>query len=139
MHSNAHILVVDDRADQRELLTLLTQRIGVGVHVVASWEEAEAALETLAFDLVLMDWQMPGIDGLEATRRLRDSNSSLDRYTPVIVVTAKAMSGDREECLAAGVDDYLSKPFTSLQLEAKITFWLAERERKIEASVMSQR
>jgi CheY-like chemotaxis protein len=133
--NNAHILVVDDRADQRQLLTLLARRIGVGVHVVASWDEAEASLETIAFDLVLMDWQMPGIDGLEATRRLRELDQSTGSYTPVIVVTARAMSGDREACLAAGVDDYLSKPFTSKELEEKINFWLTERERKIEARV----
>jgi two-component system, sensor histidine kinase and response regulator len=119
------LLIIDDREDQRMILRSVANHLGVGFHIVGSWEEAEAAMNTVSFDLVLMDWQMPGIDGIEATKRLRAYDVGKDRYTPIIAVTARAMAGDRERCLEAGMDDYLAKPFTLNELRSKLETWLS--------------
>ncbi len=84
------------------------------------------------FDLVIMDCHMPEMDGLEATRRIREKESAdsdldekgLRRRTPIVALTAHAMKGDREQCLAAGMDDYLSKPFNQEQLVEVLKRWL---------------
>jgi CheY-like chemotaxis protein len=94
-------------------------------------EDGKAALEALArrnYDMVLMDCNMPVMDGFEATRelRLREQQAAAP-LTPVVALTANALQGDRERCLAAGMDDYLSKPFTSAQLSAILERWLPER------------
>jgi len=81
-------------------------------------------LERESFDLVLMDCQMPELDGLEATRSIRETEARTCRpRVPVVALTANAMQGDREACLAAGMDDYLSKPFTLAQLQAAVERW----------------
>lgn len=122
--SNAMLLIIDDREDQRIILRSVCNHLGVGYHLAGSWDEAEAAIETVSFDLILMDWQMPGVDGIEATKRLRAHDLNNVRYTPIIAVTARAMRGDRETCLEAGMDDYLAKPFTLNELRAKIENWI---------------
>jgi CheY-like chemotaxis protein len=121
---NAMLLVIDDREDQRMILRSVAMHLKVGFHIVGSWDEAQAAMNTVSFDLVLMDWQMPDIDGIEATKRLRKHDVEKGRYTPIIAVTARAMSGDREQCLDAGMDDYLAKPFTVNELKEKIEAWI---------------
>jgi CheY-like chemotaxis protein len=123
MNTTSMVLIIDDREDQRNLFQAIVRRLGLGAHVVSSWEEAEASLETVCFDAVLMDVQMPDIDGIEATRRLRELDKISGRHTPIIAVTAKAMAGDREECLLAGMDDYLAKPFSIEQLKSVIERW----------------
>lgn len=128
--SSAMLLIIDDRDDQRLILRSVATHIGIGFHIVGSWEEAEAAMNTVSFDLVLMDWQMPVIDGLEATRRLRQYDMEKGKYTPIIAVTARAMAGDREKCLEAGMDDYLAKPFTLNELRNKIEFWIEHHQER---------
>jgi len=86
----------------------------------------EAVLQESAaadYDLILMDCQMPLLDGSEATRRLRQQNEH-NQNVPVIALTAHAMQGDREKCLSAGMNDYISKPFTASELIQKIDQWL---------------
>ena len=73
-----------------------------------------------SFDLILMDVQMPNMNGLEATAAIRKLEQSSDRHTPILALTAHAMDGDRERCIEAGMDDYLSKPIHSKDLLAKI-------------------
>ena len=85
------------------------QRCGFDTDVVANGEEARAALERLNYALVLMDCQMPRMDGYQATRELRRRENG-SRHTPVIALTAHAFAADREACLQAGMDDHLAKP-----------------------------
>ncbi len=110
------LLAEDNRVNQTVARAILEKR-GHRVTVVGDGEAALEALETDAFDLVLMDVQMPVMDGLEATRALR-AREEEGRRTPVIALTAHAMSGDRDRCLEAGMDDYLTKPLRAADLVA---------------------
>ena len=98
---------------------------------VANGAEAIRALETIPYDLVLMDVQMPEMDGLEATRRIRNPRSNvLNRHVPIIAMTAHAMQGDRERCLEAGMDDYISKPVNPQMLVSVLKKMLPEEKTK---------
>ncbi|MGD0194423.1 MAG: response regulator [Candidatus Dormibacteria bacterium] len=120
---NGRILVVDDnRVNQRVAQRMLEKR-GHTVDVADNGVEALIAVERTQFDAVLMDRQMPEMDGLEATRMIR-AREGVDRHTIIIAMTAGAMIGDEEECLAAGMDAYLSKPVKADALVAMIDRWL---------------
>jgi len=112
--SNALILVVEDNIVNQKVITGLLKRKGYRFETATDGNQALAMLEYHSFDAILMDVQMPVMDGLEATRRIR----AVDRWRdiPIVAMTAHAMSGDRERCLAAGMDDYLSKPVNSNDL-----------------------
>ncbi|MCS6944898.1 MAG: PAS domain S-box protein [Sutterellaceae bacterium] len=116
---DAMVLVVEDNAVNRELAVAMLQQLGCRVQVA---EDGHAALDALAqrqFDLVLMDCQMPGMDGFEALRRLRaHRGGATPPSVPVVALTANALAGDAERCHAAGFDDYLAKPFRLGQLAA---------------------
>jgi two-component system, sensor histidine kinase and response regulator len=98
----------------------LLEKHGHRVAVAANGLDALKLWETDTFDLVLMDWQMPGMGGLEATARIRHCERATGRHVPIIAMTAHAMAGDREKCLAAGMDDYLAKPLSAEQLFAAL-------------------
>jgi two-component system cell cycle response regulator DivK len=102
------VLVVDDNALNRELLRLVLEQQGYVVSEAVSAEEALTVAADTCPDLVLMDCHLPGMDGLTATRRLKEIEST--RHIPVVAVTAYAMPGDREKAIAAGCHDYISKP-----------------------------
>ena len=115
------ILVADDNKVNQRVTSALLERQGHRVQVVGNGEDALAALEQeQAFDLVLMDVQMPGMDGLQATASLRQREASAGPRVPVIALTAHAMQGDRERCLAAGMDGYVTKPVSSASLSRAI-------------------
>jgi signal transduction histidine kinase/ActR/RegA family two-component response regulator len=111
----ALVLVVEDSPVNRLVAMHVLERCGFRAHVVNDGREALHALSTQRYDAVLMDCQMPDIDGYEATRELRRRENG-GRHTPVIAMTAHAMTGDRERCLEAGMDDYIAKPVRSQTL-----------------------
>lgn len=112
-------LLVDDNAVNQKLGQRLLEKLGI--HVTQAWNGLEAIehLRQHHFDVVLMDCQMPEMDGFEATRTIRRANSTvLDSTVPIIAMTANALSGDRQECLGAGMNDYIAKPIDSKRLLA---------------------
>ncbi len=105
------ILIVEDNMINQTITMEMINRLGYQADAVADGQEAVTALESIPYDLVLMDCQMPVMDGYEATRCIRDPKSAvLNHDIPIVAVTAFAMQGDREKCLDAGMDDYLAKP-----------------------------
>ena len=114
------VLVVEDSEDNQLLVQLLLTRRGMSVDFAANGQEALDCVARASFDIILMDMQMPVMDGYAATRTLR-----ADGYTgPIIALTAHAMKEDRERCLNAGCDEYLTKPIDSRLLVAKICSFL---------------
>jgi PAS domain S-box-containing protein len=118
-----NILVAEDNPVNQRLAVRLIERQGHTVVVAGNGREALAALDRQSFDLVLMDVQMPGMDGLEATasQRRREAEQGGHGHVPIVAMTAHAMKGDRERCLAAGMDGYLTKPVRAAELYATIS------------------
>jgi signal transduction histidine kinase/CheY-like chemotaxis protein len=112
------VLLAEDNLVNQKLAVRLLEKQGHAVVVAGSGAEALAALRRQAFDLVLMDVQMPEMDGLEATARLRRREEGTGRHVPVVAMTAHAMKGDRERCLEAGMDAYVAKPIQAHELFA---------------------
>lgn len=112
---------MDDDKPARFIYEVIGQRYGFDVVAVDDCESAVAAIAANQFDLILMDWRLPGTDGMECVRVIR--NDKRNKTTPIIAVTAQAMAGDREKCLAAGCNDYLSKPFEIDELKSKVNLW----------------
>ncbi len=119
------VLVVEDNAVNQKVAVLMLKKMGYRADVAVNGREAVDALKQVSYDLVLMDQQMPEMDGLEATRVIRSSADVTNRRVPIIAMTANALKGDRERCLEAGMDDYLSKPVKPDQLKSKLDQWLA--------------
>ncbi len=108
--SSQHILIAEDNLVNQHVASIILQRQGYSVTTVSNGREALAALDRQNFDLVLMDIQMPEMDGLEATRAIREKEASTQNHIPIIAMTACAMKGDEERCLAVGIDAYIAKP-----------------------------
>ena len=123
-----HVLLVEDNAVNRQVAQRLLSLAGITFSIAENGREAVDALEQRAFDAVLMDCQMPVMDGYTATRmrRQKEGEAGLSRV-PIIAMTANAMAGDREKCLAAGMDDYMSKPLNRARLEQTLRKWLQAR------------
>ncbi len=124
--SSRRLLVVEDDELNRSVVLRVLRGLGYRAEAVVDGVEALAALERERYSLVLMDCQMPELDGYETTRRLRRRERGTGRHLPVIAMTAHAMRGERERCFAAGMDDYVSKPFTEERLAAVLDRWLAD-------------
>ena len=121
----ARILLAEDNITNQQVALAILRKLGLRVEAVASGEEALKALEIIPYDLVFMDVQMPGMDGIEATNRIRDLRSSvLNHKIPIIAMTAHAMQGDRERCLAAWMNDYVAKPVSPEALADVLNKWL---------------
>ena len=114
------ILLAEDNAVNRKLARTLLEKHGCTVVIATNGREAIDVLDRDKVDLVLMDVQMPSMDGLEATRAIRERERSAGEHLHIIALTAHAMKGDRERCLAAGADDYLTKPIRTTDLLAAI-------------------
>ena len=126
---NLDVLVAEDNNINRDVLRQMLQLLGCRVDVVVNGREAVEAVRGRRYDVVLMDVQMPGMDGLEATMAIRRAEAGGSRRVPVVALTAHALEGQRERCLAAGMDDFLTKPLT---LEA-LTVALADQRARCEA------
>jgi len=116
------LLAEDNQINQRLATTLLT-RAGHDVTLAANGFEAVEAARAHRFDVILMDVQMPGLDGIEATKYIREDEARAGRRTPIVALTAHAMEGAREEYLVAGMDDYLTKPIDPARLFATVARW----------------
>lgn len=122
------VLIVEDNIVNQKLAVRMVEKLGYQPDVVENGQEALRALETGAYAAVLMDCQMPIMDGFEATRRIREDerrHPSSATHIPIIAVTANAMPGDRERCLAAGMDEYMAKPVKLDELRAVMQRWIA--------------
>jgi CheY-like chemotaxis protein len=120
------VLLAEDNRINQDVAKAMLELIGVHTTVVSDGRQVLPALEKNSFDLILMDCQMPEMDGYAATAALRERerNNPDMRRIPIVALTANAIAGDREQCLAAGMDDYLSKPFTQKELAAIIGRWV---------------
>ncbi len=119
------LLAEDNRVNQEVAKAMLT-RLGLEFDLANNGEEAVARMARQSYEVVLMDCQMPVLDGYAASARIRDTESETRRRTPIVALTANAMEGDRERCLAVGMDDYLAKPYTANQLEQVLRRWLPD-------------
>jgi CheY-like chemotaxis protein len=121
----ARILLAEDNITNQQVALGILRKLGLSADAVANGAEALKSLETIPYDLVLMDVQMPVLGGLETTRRIRDPESAITCHgIPIIAMTAHAMQGDREKCLAAGMNDYVSKPVAPQALVEVLEKWL---------------
>ena len=119
------ILLAEDNVTNQQVAIGILRKLGLRADAVTNGAEAIASLESARYDLVLMDVQMPKMDGLEATARIRDPQSAvLNHRIPIIAMTAHAMQGDRQRCLDAGMDDYVTKPVSPQALADALTRWL---------------
>ena len=126
-----HILLAEDNPVNQKLAVRLLEKRGHLVVVAGNGKEALAALDKKSFDLVLMDVQMPEMDGLEATRALRERELATGSRQAIVAMTALAMKGDRERCMEAGMDGYLSKPIRPQELDEMLDGYVAmEREER---------
>lgn len=129
LRSGELILVVEDNPANQKLVLLQLQNLGYVAQAVADGWEALEALATVGrtsgqYALVLMDCQMPGMDGFATTRAIRRAETTSGDHIPIIAMTANAMQGDREVCLAAGMDDYISKPMNVRELDEVLARWM---------------
>ncbi len=123
--SNARVLLVEDNFTNQQVAIGILAQMGVRADAAGNGVEAIKALESIPYDLVLMDVQMPIMDGLQATRRVRDPQSPvLNHAIPIIAMTARALPRDREICLEAGMNDYVSKPVDPQSLAVALALWL---------------
>jgi CheY-like chemotaxis protein len=119
-HGSLRILLAEDNAVNQKVVTRMLEKHDHSVVVVGDGHAVMAALAQESFDLVLMDVQMPGMGGLEATAIIREQERTRGTHLPIIALTASAMQGDREKCLAAGMDSYVVKPLQAQDLYAAI-------------------
>jgi two-component system sensor histidine kinase/response regulator len=114
------ILVADDNHINQKVISSLHNKMGHRADVVGNGKEALEAFKLVPYDIILMDIQMPEVDGLETCRQIRALEVNRGRHTPIIAITAHARKVDRDECLAAGMDDYVSKPINPGDLRAAL-------------------
>ncbi len=120
------LLLVEDNTVNQRVASLILQKINCNIKIVKNGTEALRAVEENDFDIILMDCQMPVMDGFEATARIR-ARKDIKSSIPIIALTANAIEGDKERCLAVGMDDYISKPIDQKEVLEKVLFWSFKR------------
>jgi CheY-like chemotaxis protein len=126
---NGRVLIAEDNIVNQKVATVFLGKFGYSFDVVSNGIQAVTALSKRPYGLVLMDCQMPEMDGYEATSEIRNPESTvLNHKIPIIAMTANAMKGDREACIQAGMDDYLAKPVKPHELIDKLEKWLNRGE-----------
>jgi len=127
--SNKRVLLAEDNPVNREVGLGMLEFLGYHVDLAENGQQAVEAISRQRYDLVFMDCQMPVLDGFAATAAIRRHEASIGtgHHIPIIALTANAMEGDREQCLAAGMDDYLSKPFSQEGLRAALQRWMVTK------------
>ena len=135
--STKFVLVAEDNIVNQEVAVLLLEELGFNAHVVSNGRMALEASNDPNCQLILMDCQMPDMDGFEATMSIRQREKQSGDHVPIIAMTAHAMEGDRENCLQAGMDDYVSKPVTINRLREVVQRWLSYRESHKEVTYQS--
>jgi CheY-like chemotaxis protein/HPt (histidine-containing phosphotransfer) domain-containing protein len=132
------ILLAEDNPTNQQVALRVLEKLGFRADAVANGQEAIHALETLPYDLVFMDVQMPVMDGFEATRSIRSGKTKAPNpHIPIIAMTAHAMKGDREDCINAGMDDYVSKPIAPGALSEALDKWLGHDPQERPAAAVS--
>ena len=118
--------MAEDNPVNQKVAQAMLRKMGLQADVVANGQEAINALQIIPYDLVLMDCQMPEMDGFEATRNIRQQGSkALNPCIPIIAMTALTMQGDREKCIQAGMNDFIAKPVQQKELAEMLARWLA--------------
>lgn len=125
--SDKKVLLVEDNVVNQDVARFMLEACGCDVSICDNGADAVLLMSRQRFDLVLMDCSMPGMDGFEATRRIRESERTLGRHTPIIALTANVLEGVRERCLNVGMDDYLPKPFSKPDLLQILQRWLPDK------------
>jgi two-component system sensor histidine kinase/response regulator len=127
--AGARVLLVEDNPVNLEVAVGILESFGCKVETATNGVEALDRYVGREYGLIFMDCQMPEMDGFEATAEIRRKESGSDRHVPIVALTASAVEGDREQCLAAGMDDYVPKPFTTEQMRAALATWLSPARR----------
>jgi CheY-like chemotaxis protein len=128
---HGRVLVVDDNAVNQKVAVRLLERLGLRIDVAGNGLEAVRMLKTLPYDAVFMDCQMPEMDGYSATREIRRTEKP-GHHVAIIAMTAEALAGAREQCFAAGMDDYIAKPVKLEDLARAIQKWLGTKGTRLE-------
>jgi CheY-like chemotaxis protein len=123
MRLQGKLLLVEDKPDNRIIIVAMLRKLGLQADIAEDGQQAIDATAAKAYEVVLMDCQMPGVDGYAATRAIR-AREAEGQHTHIIALTANALKGDREKCLAAGMDDYIAKPATVRQLQEAFERWM---------------
>ena len=123
--SEANVLLVEDNIANQKIVTISLGPKVKNIDTAVSGKEALDMFGTSNYDIILMDIQLPVMDGITVSKKIRELESSTSKHTPIIAITANAMIGDKEKCLSAGIDDYLSKPFQPKSLHDMISYYIS--------------
>ena len=125
------VLVVEDTSVLQMIISMQLKKLGMICHIVSDGIAAVEASMKYEYSIILMDCQMPDMDGYEATKLIREHEKTIGRHIPIIALTADVMQGTKEKCIQAGMDDYLSKPINSNQLRQILEKWLLSENDEI--------